>query len=129
VSQGGSLPDAVAVVPMMEPGRSAKVRLVCDNQAVEAFVVNHEGRFYAYVNRCAHVGTPLDAWPNEFFSEDGRLLICATHGAVYEPETGLCVEGPCPGARLTPLPVSVRGAEVVVGCPENDGDAGRRSRS
>ena len=128
MGESGSHPDVVAV-PKMEPGRSAKVRLRCGDQAVEAFAVNHEGQFYAYINRCAHVGTPLDAWPNEFFTEDGRLLICATHGAVYEPGTGLCVEGPCPGARLIPLPLQIRGDEILVGCPEGDRDAGRRSRS
>ena len=123
MSQGGSLPDAVAVVPKIEPGQSAKVRLLCDGQRLEAFVVNHNGRFYAYINRCAHVGTPLDEWPNEFFTEDGRLLICATHGALYEPDTGLCVGGPCVGAELTPLPVTVNGEGIVVGCPEMSHDS------
>ncbi len=104
----------------LAPGQSAKFSLRCGGKAVEGFVVNYGGRFYAYVNRCAHVGTPLDAWPNEFFTEDGRHLICATHGAVYLPETGLCVAGPCPGASLTSLPVSVEGAEVVISCPEGE---------
>ena len=110
-------PGAVAVIPKVKHGQSAKIRLRCGQQTIDGFVVNHQGRFYAYVNRCAHVGTPLDAWPNEFFTDDGRWLICATHGAVYEPHTGRCVEGPCPGAQLTPLTVSVRGEEIVVGCP------------
>ncbi len=105
-------------VAALTPGRSAKLSLRCGGKAVEGFVVNHEGRFYAYVNRCAHVGTPLDLWPNEFFTDDGRHLICATHGAVYLPETGLCVAGPCPGASLTSLPVAVEGTEVVISCPE-----------
>ena len=59
-------------------------------------------------------GTPLDAWPNEFFTEDGRYLICVTHGAVFAPETGICLGGPCPGARLEPLSVTHRGGELVV---------------
>lgn len=102
----------------LAPGQSAKFSLRCNGKAVEGFVVNHAGRFYAYVNRCAHVGTPLDLWPNEFFTDDGRHLICATHGAVYLPETGLCIAGPCPGASLTPLPVALDGPEVVVSCAE-----------
>ena len=105
--------------PSLAPGQSAKFRLHCRGKAVEGFVVNHDGRFYAYVNRCAHVGTPLDLWPNEFFTDDGRHLICATHGAVYLPETGLCIAGPCPGASLTPLPVTLEGPELVISCPED----------
>src|SRR5262249_56403382 len=71
-----------ATVP---PGRSATFRLERAGRLVNAFVVNHEGRFRAYVNRCPHVGTPLDLWPNEFFTEDGRALICSTPGALYRP--------------------------------------------
>lgn len=103
----------------LPPGRSAKFTLRCGGRPLEGFVVNHEGRFYAYVNRCAHAGTTLDPWPNEFFTGDGRHLICATHGAVYLPDTGLCIAGPCPGASLTPLPVALEGPELVVSCPDD----------
>ena len=84
---------------------------------MSGFVVNFDGRYHAYVNRCAHVGTPLDLWPNEFLTEDGRALICSTHGAIYEPATGLCTAGPCVGDRLTSLPLAVEGATLVVTCP------------
>ena len=84
---------------------------------MSGFVVNFDGRYHAYVNRCAHVGTPLDLWQNEFLTEDGRALICSTHGAIYEPATGLCTAGPCVGDRLTSLPLAVEGATLVVTCP------------
>jgi nitrite reductase/ring-hydroxylating ferredoxin subunit len=53
-------------------------------------------------------------------SEDGRYLMCYTHGALYEFGTGLCVEGPCKGEALYRLPVLVDRGEVLVGCPEGD---------
>jgi nitrite reductase/ring-hydroxylating ferredoxin subunit len=97
------------------PGQSAVFQLATDaGTLVRGFVVNHRGAYHAYVNRCPHAGTPLDWWPNEFFTEDGEHLICATHGAVFAPATGVCVEGPCPGARLAPLHVAREGADVVV---------------
>lgn len=34
-----------------------------------------------------------------FFDDSGRWLLCATHGAAYEPGTGRCIEGPCRGAE------------------------------
>jgi nitrite reductase/ring-hydroxylating ferredoxin subunit len=34
-----------------------------------------------------------------------RLLICATHGALYHPDTGRCAGGPCRGGTLVPLAV------------------------
>ncbi len=103
-------------VPVHElpPGASAKFPLLWRGRRVEAFVINVRGRFYAYVNYCVHAGTPLDWWPNEFFTEDGRFLICATHGALYEPETGACAGGPCAGGRLYRLRVHVEGDQVRV---------------
>ena len=103
-------------VSELPPGRTAKFRLRCGARTVEAFVVNHAGSFHAYVNRCPHVGTPLDLWPNEFFAEDGRTLICATHGALYEPTTGSCTAGPCAGDALTPLPLRREAEVIVVSC-------------
>jgi nitrite reductase/ring-hydroxylating ferredoxin subunit len=99
------------------PGHSATFRLARGPRTIEAFVVNHGGAYHAWVNRCPHAGTPLDTWPNEFFSEDGRHLVCSTHGAVFDPATGVCVEGPCPGARLEPLSVTLTGDTVIVTCP------------
>jgi nitrite reductase/ring-hydroxylating ferredoxin subunit len=99
------------------PGHSAAFRLARGQRTINAFVVNYGGLYYAWVNRCPHAGTPLDTWPNEFFSDDGRHLVCSTHGAVFDPTTGICVEGPCPGARLEPLLVARAGDAVVVSCP------------
>jgi nitrite reductase/ring-hydroxylating ferredoxin subunit len=99
------------------PGRTAKFRLACGGRTFEGFVVNHAGAYHAYVNRCPHVGTPLDLWPNEFFAEDGQTLICATHGALYEPTSGVCTAGPCAGDSLTRLPLVLEGPDLVVRCP------------
>jgi len=98
-------------------GRTLKFRLACGGRPLEGFVVNHGGRHRAYVNRCPHVGTPLDLWPNEFLSEDARELVCATHGARFEPATGRCTAGPCAGDALTPLPLRREGDTLVVSCP------------
>src|SRR3989475_632219 len=105
---------AAASVP---PGRTTTFRLECGGRRVSGFVVNFDGGYHAYLNRCAHVGTPLDLWPNEFFTEDGRGLICSTHGAIYEPATGLCTAGPCVGDRLSRLPLRVDRDTLVVTCP------------
>ena len=48
---------------------------------------------HGYLNRCAHVGVELD-WEGSFFTRAGDLIMCARHGATYQPDTGLCVGGP-----------------------------------
>jgi nitrite reductase/ring-hydroxylating ferredoxin subunit len=101
----------------LPPGHTLAFRLACGPRTVAGFVVNHDGEVRAWLNRCPHVGTPLDLWPNEFYAEDARQLVCATHGALYEPVSGRCVAGPCVGDALTPLPLRREADELVVTCP------------
>jgi len=32
-------------------------------------------------------------------------LVCATHGATYEPASGRCIYGPCKGDSLTAIDI------------------------
>jgi nitrite reductase/ring-hydroxylating ferredoxin subunit len=110
----------VARVEEMAPGSVKKFWLICRKYRIDAFLVNYEGNFRAYVNRCRHMTTPLDFVRYQFFTEDGRYLICMTHGALYDPASGVCVEGPCKGLSLYPLPVLVAGGEILVDCPSGE---------
>lgn len=102
----------------VDPGRAATFEIQQPGgPSVHGFVVGHEGRHHAYVNRCPHAGARLDRGPGRFFTDDGLHLVCATHGAVFAPATGICVEGPCPGARLLPLDVEREGDELVITWP------------
>ncbi len=78
----------------------------------EGFAVYHKGKFYAYANRCKHVPLPLDFGDNDFFTDDKKFLICKNHGALYLPDTGECVAGPCSGAFLDPLPTTVKAGKL-----------------
>lgn len=80
--------------------------------AATAFVVRHQGRAYAYLNECRHVPSELDWQPGRFFDAAGLYLICATHGAMYRPEDGLCIQGPCAGQRLIALSIEERDGQV-----------------
>lgn len=77
-----------------------------------AFAVRFRGRVFAYYNRCAHVPVELDWQPGEFFDYSKLYLICATHGALYAPESGRCLGGRCNGKGLTPIPVEERDGSV-----------------
>ena len=82
-----------------------------------AFAVRFRGVVRAYVNECRHQATELDWNPGEFFDAERLYLICATHGAVYEPDSGLCIDGPCRGARLATVAVCERDGSVY--CSED----------
>ncbi|HEV3019719.1 MAG TPA: Rieske 2Fe-2S domain-containing protein [Burkholderiaceae bacterium] len=69
-----------------------------------AFAVRNRGRVFGYLNRCAHTGLELDWTEGRFLDSERRWLICAAHGALYEPVTGACAGGPCTGrGALVPL--------------------------
>ena len=110
----------IAKVGDLAPGAVKKFWLICQKYRLDGFLINDQGSFHAYVNRCRHMPTPLDFVRDEFISEDGRFLRCYTHGALYEFATGLCVDGPCKGESLYRLPVRVDRGEVLVGCPEGE---------
>lgn len=65
-----------------------------------AFLIRFHGQAYAYLNRCGHVPIELDWQHGDFFDFSGQYLVCATHGALYAPESGRCVSGRCAGRGL-----------------------------
>ena len=82
-------------------------------------VVRWQGQIYAYANRCPHAGHALNLIGNQFFEPSKQLLICASHGALFEPATGICVGGPCPGKSLQALVCEVRDQKIFVRFPDS----------
>jgi nitrite reductase/ring-hydroxylating ferredoxin subunit len=71
--------------------------VVFRGRTCRAFAIRFEGQSHAYVNECAHVAMEMDFQPNQFFDSTGQWLMCATHGAMYDPASGACAGGPCRG--------------------------------
>lgn len=80
----------------------------------KGFAVRKGNTVFAYQNFCMHVGHPLNWQPDRFLTEDGNQIVCASHGALYDIETGLCTSGPCPGQQLRPVQVEIRDGNIVV---------------
>ncbi|MEO5770848.1 MAG: Rieske 2Fe-2S domain-containing protein [Burkholderiaceae bacterium] len=97
---------------LIERGKAIVFDVVLWRQPARAFALRFDGRVVAYINRCAHVPTEMDWQPGEFLDANKRYIICSIHGAAYEPASGHCVSGPCPGGRLRPVEVSEQGGQV-----------------
>jgi len=78
------------------------------------FVIRRGDAVYAYRNVCPHAGHPLNWKPDAFLTRDRTRIMCSVHGAIFEPETGLCIGGPCPGRSLTPLRAEVHADRLIV---------------
>ena len=81
-------------------------------QVAPAFAVRFDNQAVAYLNRCAHIPSELDWLPGQFWDQDKRFIICAVHGALYDPPDGRCVAGPCAGKRLSAIRVQEREGQV-----------------
>ena len=85
---------------LLESGNAVPFDVVYAGQTCRAFAVRFGGAPHAYLNRCTHVAMELDWQPNRIFDATGQWLVCASHGAVYAPETGRCAGGPCRGGLI-----------------------------
>lgn len=85
---------------LLEGGLAVPFDVIYAGQTCRAFAVRYEGMVHAYLNRCTHVAMELDWQPNRVFDTGGQWLLCASHGAVYRPDTGLCAGGPCQGGLV-----------------------------
>lgn len=92
--------DADAV---LETGKGVRFPVLAFGDAATGFVIRHQGKVYGYLNRCAHIPIELDWNEGDFFESSGLYLMCATHGALYVPDSGHCAAGPCRGGRLRPI--------------------------
>jgi nitrite reductase/ring-hydroxylating ferredoxin subunit len=89
------------------------------------FVVQVVNAVRGYINRCPHAGHPLDLRPHHFLTADGALILCSSHGALFEKSTGYCVAGPCAGRALTPVALEVQcGFVMLAGSVDIDALAG-----
>lgn len=85
---------------LLEAGPAVPFDVIYAGQTCRAFAVRFKGQPQAYLNRCTHVAMELDWQPNQVFDATGRWLLCASHGAAYQPDTGACVAGPCRGGLV-----------------------------
>ena len=100
----------LGVVGEIEHGKSKKFTLRRGKRDLDALIVN----------RCPHTGITLEWVDNQFFSSDQRYLMCATHGAVFEPPTGECIWGPCLGLSLQSVPVEIEDGRIYARLPGAD---------
>lgn len=88
-----------------------------DHGPIDLIVTRHQGSPRAWFNVCPHQGRSLNISPDRFLTDEHNQLVCCVHGAVFEPNQGRCVAGPCLNAHLKAVEVqeSEGQIEVLVG--------------
>src|SRR5271165_3239451 len=70
--------------------------------------------YFGYVNACPHQGVWLNIGAGEFFTRDRAYLKCGRHGAIFEIDKGLCINGPCEGESLEPVALAVLDGDLCL---------------
>jgi nitrite reductase/ring-hydroxylating ferredoxin subunit len=96
---------------LADGGDAVPFDVIYAGQTCRAFAIRFDAGVHAYLNRCTHVAMEMDYQPNKFYDLTGQYLVCATHGAVYQPDTGRCAGGPCRGG-LVKIKLSERNGVV-----------------
>ena len=97
---------------LVEKGDAHVFDVLHFREPARAFVLRYDGSLVAYLNRCLHVPTEMDWQPGVFLDSSKEYILCATHGAAYEPQSGRCAGGPCGRGKLTAIDVFERDGEV-----------------
>lgn len=100
----------IARMDELRAGEGRPFEAWVDGEVRSCVLVRTPNAVVAFVNVCAHRNQPVVV--NEDACDADGLVECRAHGAKYVPETGECVEGPCVGARLTPVPLVVEDGVV-----------------
>lgn len=99
---------------LTEGGEGVRFEVARHGKAEPAFLIRWQGQARAFFNRCGHIPVELDYQPGQFFDFSGRYLICATHGALYDPASGACRGGRCNGVGLEPIAVVERDGGIYL---------------
>lgn len=106
-----------AAADLVDGGDGVRFEIDTPDGSIPAFAVRYQGGVHAWRNQCAHVSVELDWNPGKFFDDSGLYLICATHGALYHPDTGRCAGGPCRGGSLLRVEVEERDGNLYLQNP------------
>jgi nitrite reductase/ring-hydroxylating ferredoxin subunit len=102
-----------AFADLADPGSRA-FSLGGGDWPLRGFVVRRGGQVFGYVNHCPHAGHPLNWRPDQFLSPDRTVIMCSSHGALYDIASGACIAGPCDGRGLRPLPLRIAAGLVLL---------------
>lgn len=88
--------------------------ILVQDEPIQCFLVYHQAHVFSYINRCPHTGVNLNWQPHQFLDTSGQLIQCATHGALFRIDNGLCIRGPCLGASLVPVTHELDGENIYL---------------
>ena len=107
--------------------KNTKLCKIEDLQEKKALVIRGENKYlpgiivykvkasiHVWGNDCPHANLSLDLIEGKVQSKNNDLL-CANHGAKFNPETGECFKGPCKNSFLKAFPFKIINDYLIAG--------------
>ncbi len=91
---------------------TGKVARYSDEPGSEIILIRRGDNIYGYRNICPHAGRSLSWGPDQLLFTPAGHLVCTAHGATFEVDTGLCQAGPCMGAYLSAVAITINDGKV-----------------
>jgi len=109
----GDVPDDTTFLFRVRPAADA------DAEEREAILVRTDDGVQGWLNYCMHL-THIKLDKGSGAPMRNGEVICQNHGAYFEADTGYCNYGPCEGAVLDDLELTVDGDHVFLSDDEFD---------
>lgn len=78
-----------------------------------SLMLKQKGKTYiGFKNNCPHQGRRMNYSLGKFLTTQEGNIVCPAHGAVFNPDDGLCINGPCLGQSLEPVQIQLNDESI-----------------
>ena len=79
-----------------------------------ALILRTKTGVYGWLNSCPHDGRSLCQDPVYLLNRKTGLIQCMHHQATFDPESGVCDDGPCVGGKLREVTTIEKDGQIAV---------------
>jgi len=102
----------LASINEVKQGQWYEYSLQTENGFKSVMLNYKNGQYYAYENFCPHQGRRMDYAAGQFLISESGSIVCPSHGAEFNPDNGLCINGPCLGDSLKSVQIKTNEEDI-----------------
>ena len=96
----------------IEPGVWYEYSLQTEKRFLSVMLQYANNQYFGYENSCPHQGRRMDYAAGKFLISEAGTIVCPAHGAEFNSQSGLCINGPCLGESLKPITIKVHEEDI-----------------
>jgi len=98
----------ITEIDQLQKAECLTLEVKFNERMIDVLVISYAAdKFAVYLNECPHTGVNLNWQANQCFDISEQYLSCSVHGALFRPNDGKCIYGPCIGQSLKSLEFEV----------------------